>query len=97
VQRAELLKTLDTHANTIRTRFGVRQLALFGSHARDEARAGSDIDMLVEFDGPATFDNYMGLKFFLEDTLGCQVDLVTRKALRPELRPSIEKDAIRVS
>jgi hypothetical protein len=72
-------------------------MAVFGSHARDEARPGSDVDILVDFNGPATFDGYMNLKFYLEDLLGCSVDLVTQKAVRPELRSYIEKDAISVA
>lgn len=76
--------------------FGVTQLALFGSTARDEARDDSDVDILVSFDGPATSKRYFGVQFYLEDQLGCPVDLVTEKSLRPELRPFIEKEAIHV-
>lgn len=77
--------------------FNIRSLAIFGSVARGEARSDSDIDFLVEFDGPATFDQYMELKFFLEDLLGRPVDLVTRKGIRPELVPYIEREAHRVA
>ncbi|MDD5581279.1 MAG: nucleotidyltransferase family protein [Methylobacter sp.] len=76
--------------------FGVTQLALFGSTARNEARDNSDVDILVSFDGPATSARYFGVQFYLEDQLGCPVDLVTEKALRPELRSFIEKEAINV-
>jgi len=55
---------------------------------------GSDIDILVSFDGPASSRRYFGVQFYLEDLLECPVDLVTDKALRPELRPYVEKDAI---
>lgn len=48
----------------------------------------------VRFDGPATADRYFGLQFYLEDLLGCPVDLATDKALRPELRPFIEREAM---
>ena len=74
----------------LRVRFGVRDLSVFGSVARDEATAASDIDLLVDFEGPATFDGFMGLKLFLEDTLGVKVDLVTRAALKPRLKSRIE-------
>jgi len=94
--RAETLDLLSQHKDEMRRRFGVRSLALFGSRARDQAKAGSDIDVLVEFDGPATSARYFGLQFFLEDLLGAPVDLVTEKALRPQLRPFIERDAIHV-
>jgi uncharacterized protein len=66
------------------------------AHARAQSRPDSDIDLLVEFDSPATSARYFGLQFFLEDLLGVPVDLVTRQALRPELRPFVERDAIHV-
>ena len=74
--------------------FGVKQLALFGSTARDEATENSDIDILVSFDGVATSARYFGVQFYLEDNLGYTVDLVTDKAVQPELRPFIEREAI---
>jgi predicted nucleotidyltransferase len=77
-------------------RFGVTHLALFGSTARDIANRESDVDILVAFDGPATSSKYFGVQFFLEDLFGCNVDLVTEKALRPELRAYIEQEAIYV-
>ena len=77
-------------------RFGVTRLALFGSTVRDEAGANSDIDNIVAFDGPATSKKYFGVQFLLEDQLGSPVDLVTEKALRAELRPFIEREAVNV-
>ena len=73
--------------------FKLKTLAVFGSVARDEARQDSDVDILVEFQGPATFNGYMDLKFFLEDLLGCPVDLVTRKSVRPRVKAQIESEA----
>ena len=78
-------------------RHHIRKLSFFGSVLRDDFGPDSDVDVLVEFDGPATSDRYFGLQFYLEDLFGCPVDLVTDKALRPELRPHIEKEAIRVA
>ena len=77
-------------------RFGVTRLALFGSTVRDEARLDSDIDIVVAFDGPATSKRYFGVQFFLEDEFGSPIDLVTEKAMRPELKPYIEQEAIDV-
>jgi len=51
---------------------------------------------VVAFDGPATSKKYFGVQFLLEDELGCPVDLVTEKALRPELKPFIEREAVNV-
>ncbi len=78
------------------TRFGATRLGLYGSTARDTATGSSDVDILVTFDGPATADRYFGLQFYLEDLLHCRVDLVTEKALRPELKPYVEQDLIYV-
>ena len=89
--------TLGLHAPEFRSRLGVRALSVFGSLARGEAAPDSDIDLLVDFDGPADFDRFMDLKERLEAVLGVQVDLVTRKALRPALRESIEREAVRVA
>jgi predicted nucleotidyltransferase len=69
---------------------------LFGSTARDTAQSHSDVDILVAFDGPATSARYFGVQFYLEDLFGCGVDLVTKKALRAELRPYIEREALHV-
>ncbi len=90
---AQTLQLLADSKPELARRFGVTRLALFGSAARDTARADSDIDILVSFDGPATSDRYFGVQFFLEDLLGRPVDLVTDKALRSELRPYIEHEA----
>lgn len=94
--REEMVRLLKNHKATLAERFGVTDLALFGSMARGEARESSDLDILVDFDGPATSRRYFGVQFYLEDLLGAPVDLVTEKALRNELRPYVEKDAIHV-
>lgn len=94
--RNEAFKLLQDHKPHLAREFGVTALALFGSTARDAARPDSDVDILVAFDGPATSKRYFGVQFYLEDLLGRPVDLVTEKALRPELRPYIEREALRV-
>jgi len=96
MRREQVIKMLDAHKATLSERFGVTDLALFGSTARDTAGEGSDVDILVSFDGPASSKRYFGVQFYIEDLLGCPVDLVTDKALRPELRPYVERDAIHV-
>ena len=96
MNRAEVLDQLARNKPTLVARYGVDRLALFGSTVRDAARADSDIDILESIDGPATSERYFGVQFFLEDLLGRPVDLVTDKALRPELRPFIEREAVHV-
>lgn len=71
-------------------KYGVKRIGLFGSYVRGEERVESDLDILVEFErGKKTFDNYMGLKFFLEDLSGCKVDLVISETIKPDLKPYI--------
>lgn len=96
MNRAHVLQQLAASKAELASRYGVTRLALFGSMARDAARADSDVDILVSFDGPATSSRYFGVQFFLEDLLGRRVDLVTDKALRPELRPYVEREALHV-
>ncbi|MGH8475506.1 MAG: nucleotidyltransferase family protein [Methylococcales bacterium] len=97
MRRDEVLSLLQAHRGDIQRRFAVRHLAIFGSTARNEARDDSDVDVLVDFEGPASFDGYMDLKFFLEDILQCRVDLVTNSGLKPRARPYVEKDLIHVA
>lgn len=92
MRRSEVLQTLTAHRNEL-ANFRIKSLAVFGSVARDEARPDSDIDILVEFQGPATFNAYMDLKFFLEDLLERPVDLVTRKSIRPRIRAQVDSEA----
>lgn len=96
MNRARALELLSQSKPALTARFGVRELALFGSTVRDSARNDSDIDVLVAFDGPATSERYFGVQFYLEDLFGLPIDLVTEKALRPELRPFVEKEAVHV-
>jgi predicted nucleotidyltransferase len=97
MSRAELFALLGGQRDTLRRRYGVKSLAVFGSAARDAMSATSDIDVLVEFDTPPGFDRYFDLKFFLEELLGRPVDLVTRGGLRNDLRTRVEAEAINVA
>lgn len=94
--REQVLGILTAQKEHLSRTYGVTGLALFGSVARNAPHPGSDVDILVTFDGPATSARYFGVLFLLEDLLGCPVDLVTDKALRQELRPFVEQEAIYV-
>jgi hypothetical protein len=79
------------------TLLGVKNIGLFGSFARGEQTALSDIDLLVEFiPEKHTFDNFMELTFLLEELLGRKVELVTPEALSPYIGPHILKEVERV-
>jgi predicted nucleotidyltransferase len=94
--RDDVLTLLAAHRGEIE-RLGVGSLRLFGSVARGEASADSDVDLLVSFRETPTFSGYMKLRIFLEDLLGARVDLITESGLREGVRPFVEKEAIRVA
>jgi hypothetical protein len=85
----EILGKIEENKEKIR-KFGVKKIGLFGSYIRGEQKPVSDVDVLVEFEkGMKTFDNYMDLKFFLEDLFNCKVDLVIAEAIKPDFKPRI--------
>lgn len=89
------IELLKMHEQTMRQKFHVRKIGIFGSFARNEENDASDIDILVEFDpGFKTFDNYMELKYFIEDVFERSVDLVTVAALKPQLKENILREVI---
>lgn len=96
MNKEQALALLRDHKAILGQRFGVAAIALFGSTARGEAAPDSDLDILVRFDGPATSKRYFGVQFYLEDLTGLSIDLATDNALRPELRPYVEREAIHV-
>ena len=96
ITRAEALSVVAKLKPQLQSQFGVSALALFGSAARDELHVGSDSDVLVKFDAPATCLRYFGVQFAIEDALGMPVDLVTQNALSEALRLFVEQDQIRV-
>ncbi len=95
--KEQVIQILGGHLAEIRRQFAVRRLSLFGSVARNEAGLGSDVDLLVVFEGKPTFDVFMDLKFYLEDLLGGTVDLVTDKAMRPQVRQAISGELVDVA
>lgn len=92
LKRDDIFRMLQDNIDVLRS-FGVLRLGLFGSFARDEATLESDIDFVVEFE-VKSFDAYMELLFFLEDLFKRGIDLVTKDAIKPKLRPYIENEVI---
>lgn len=82
MSKDSVLNLLRTHKATLVKLFGVTELALFGSFARDQATEGSDIDVLVRFDVPPDWRCYFGAQGYLEDLLGRTVDLAICQDLR---------------
>lgn len=97
MNRNDVLEALRKHRRELRDHFGVKSLALFGSVARDESTARSDVDLLVEFNRPITLFDLVALQQRLERALGvAKVQLVMRDAIFPEFRESILREAIHV-
>jgi len=96
MNREKALHRLRAHKTELQ-RLGIQSLALFGSVARGESTNQSDIDLLIGLEPPFTFDRYIKAKFFLEDLLGCPVDLVMEETLKPRARIKIQQELIRVT
>ena len=94
--RDEALRILRDHKAELAERFGVQELALFGSTVRNEAGPDSDVDILVRMDIAGDWKRSFDLQFFLEDLLQRPVDVVMRQSIFNKLRPYIEREAVDV-
>jgi predicted nucleotidyltransferase len=95
MKRQDVLTLTRSHQANLES-LGVKTLELFGSVARDEASPTSDVDFLVEFSLEPTLFDLFKVQHYLEDLLGCSVDLGTRTALKAHLRVPVTQEAIRV-
>ena len=96
MNRDDVLSLLRAHKAALAQRFGVVELRLYGSFARDQAAGDSDVDVLVRFDAPPDWKRYFGALAYLEDLLGRPVDMATDLELRTEMRPYVERELIDV-
>ena len=94
--RQEIIDTLRAHQSELREQ-GVKSLALFGSVARNESQPDSDVDLLVEFDGPVGMFHFLRVRRHLSQLLQRKIDLVTRPALREGMREDILREAVDVT
>ena len=93
--RAEYIDLLRIHAPELKARFGITSMRIFGSVARDEHHSNSDVDLFVTM--PPVFYKYIEASQYLEELLGCGVDLIQdHKNIRPFFRNQIEQDGIDV-
>ena len=92
-----VLKILKQKNAELVRQFGVKSLFLFGSVARNEATAVSDVDLLVEFSRPVGYFGLFALQDYLEKLLGCPVDLGTLDSLKPDMRERMMGELIHVT
>jgi hypothetical protein len=91
----DLLAVIEKNKATLRGKYGITDIAVFGSYVRREVKPGSDIDIFVDFkQGFKTFRNYMSLMFFLEKETGKKVDLAIKESIREELKSRILQEAV---
>lgn len=81
----------------LRRGYGVRSLTLFGSTARDDARPGSDVDVVVDLGPAPTYDMLFEVRERLAERLQCRVDVLTPGAVRERLKAHIEREGVRVA
>jgi len=87
-------EAIKKHKAELEEEYGVKELKAFGSYARGENKAGSDIDLLIEFRKTPDLFRFIETERRLEEILGVKVDLVRKKAVRQELRKTITREAI---
>ena len=95
MQKDDVLQVLRDHKMEL-YQLGIRRIGLFGSYARDEARPGSDVDLLVDIEGPCGLIRFSQLQRRLEQLLERPVDLATLEALHPALKGHILREVIYV-
>ena len=92
----EIKKILNNNKFQFQKSFKVKEIGIFGSYLKSEQTKKSDLDILVEFESPIDFFDYLGLEEYLTDLLGIKVDLVMKKALKPNIGKNILKEVIYV-
>ena len=91
-----ILKTINGNLPFLRSTYHVKKIGLFGSAARGDDNKDSDVDILVDFDAPIGFFDFIRLEKFLSEILGKKVDLVSKEALKPFIRNDVLKELIYV-
>ena len=94
MDKQQILNTLASRKDEIATDFKAEIKGIFGSYAQGKQNKNSDLDVLVEFLPGATLFDCVNLKMFLEEITGLEIDLVSQKAIRDELKKSIYEDLV---
>ncbi len=92
----DIKKTIKEYMDVLQDKYAVKEIGLFGSYLREEQKSTSDIDVLVDFEDGADLISLVGLAMFLEEKLGIKVDVVSKRALRKELKEQVLKELVLV-
>ncbi|MFZ3136579.1 MAG: nucleotidyltransferase family protein [Thermodesulfovibrionales bacterium] len=87
-------KILAEHRDELREKYGITEIGIFGSYVRGEQKRRSDLDILVEFNKPIGFFEWIDAEEYITKLLKTKVDLVPRKNIRPELREIILREVV---
>jgi len=91
---SEIQALLHSHFAELKKRFNVSSLSIFGSYARNEQKANSDIDILVEYSESVSLFELVDTELYLSDLLGLKVDLLLKRSVHAQIRDSVLKEAI---
>ncbi len=91
-----IIDTLRQHKEKMRKKYGVKSIGIFGSYVRGEQREDSDLDILIEFERPVDFFEFLELEEYLENILKVKVDLVLKKTLKPEIAKYVLNEVVYV-
>lgn len=90
----EIRNTINLQKEDLKQKYYIKEIGIFGSYVRGEQDDESDLDVLVEFEKPIGLFKFLELEEYLQETLGVKVDLVSRKALKPNIGKYILEDVI---
>lgn len=96
MEKDNIIRKINSEMPNLREKYQVEKLGIFGSVARNESAAESDIDILVEFTTPVGFFRFIRLENYLSEILGKKVDLISKKALKAVIKEDVLKEAIYV-
>lgn len=91
---AEVKEILKKNKGVLRERFKVKEIGIFGSYVKGEQKEESDLDILVEFESPVSLFEFMDMEEYLKKTLGVNVDLVSKKALKPRIGKHVLEEVV---
>lgn len=89
-------KIIEKYKEEFKNQYGVKEISIFGSFVRGQAKKKSDVDILVEFEKPIGFFKFLELEESLSNLIGRRVDLVSKKALKPHIGKYILEEIVRI-